>query len=72
MPGFGFGIAVSKNIPPDFQNKCLVHGEGNPIIVTSQIEKAVYSDAVNLRMKSLRAECGPRMTTNRRVVRPAI
>lgn len=53
MPGFGFSLAVSKNIPPNFRAKCFVHGRENPIIVTTLIEKGLQEDAVRLRTKSL-------------------
>jgi hypothetical protein len=53
MPGFGFSLTVSKNIPGDFRKYCFVRGAGNPIVVTNLIEKFLEEDAVKLRQKSL-------------------
>jgi hypothetical protein len=53
MPGVAFSLTVSKNIPANHREICLVHGPGNPVIVTSLIEKLLVSDAVKMRQKAL-------------------
>lgn len=53
MPGFGFSLTVSKNIPANYRKHCFVHGQGNPIIVTKLIEKSLEEDAVKLRQKGV-------------------
>jgi hypothetical protein len=53
MPGFAFSMLVSKNIPTNHRERCFVHGPGNPIIVTTLIDKLLVDDAVKMRQKSL-------------------
>jgi len=53
MPGLAFSLTVSKNIPANHREICLVHGPGNPVFVTSLIEKLLVSDAVKMRQKAL-------------------
>lgn len=48
MPGFGFSMTVSKNIPAKLRDHCFVYGRGNPIIMTDLIEKYLEADAVRL------------------------
>ena len=53
MPGFAFLLAVSKNIPANYREKCFVHGSGNPVIVTPLLEKFLVDDAVKMRQRGL-------------------
>ncbi|MFZ0277111.1 MAG: hypothetical protein WA254_17110 [Candidatus Sulfotelmatobacter sp.] len=54
MPGLAFLLTVSKNIPVNHREICFVHGVGNPIIVTSVIDRLLVDDAVKMRQKSVR------------------
>ena len=54
MPGLGFSLTVSKNVPESYRNMCFVHGGGNPIIATTILEDMLMQDAVRLREKSIR------------------
>jgi len=47
MPGFGFSLTVSKNIPDHYRQRCLVHGPGNPIIASSLLEDLLMNDAAS-------------------------
>jgi hypothetical protein len=51
MPGLAFSLMVSKNIPAHLKGYCLMHGFGNPIIVTSLVEEFLSAEAANLRTK---------------------
>ena len=53
MPGLGFALVVSKNIPQNYREKCFVHGPGNPIVVTTLIEKFLMDDAVKMGQQRL-------------------
>jgi hypothetical protein len=53
MPGFGFSIAVSKNLPAVFRRTCFVRGNGNPVTVTSLIEQSLEMDARKMRSKHI-------------------
>jgi hypothetical protein len=53
MPGFAFSMLVSKNIPANHRERCFVHGPGNPVIVTTLIDKLLVDDAVKMRQKAL-------------------
>lgn len=46
MPGLAFSLMVSKNIPDNYREMCFVRGLGNPIIVTTIIEKLLEEVAV--------------------------
>ena len=39
MPGFAFALIVSRNIPANYREKCFVYGSGNPLIVTTVVDK---------------------------------
>jgi hypothetical protein len=52
MPGLGFSLTVSKNLPTGYRNMCFVHGNGNPIIVTGVLEEGLLQDAVRIRQNS--------------------
>lgn len=54
MPGLGFSLTVSKNVPANHRNLCFVHGSGNPIIATTILEDMLMRDAVRLGEKSIR------------------
>lgn len=53
MPGLGFSLTVSKNVPLKYRNMCVVHGNDNPIIVTTILEEMLMEEAVRLGQKSL-------------------
>jgi hypothetical protein len=53
MPGLGFSLVVSKNIPQNYREKCFVHGPGNPIVVTTLIEQFLMDDAVKMGQERL-------------------
>jgi len=46
IPGLAFTLVVSKNIPANYREMCFVHGSGNPIIVTTLIDKLLEEEAV--------------------------
>jgi hypothetical protein len=46
MPGLAFTLLVGKNIPANYREKCLVHGSGNPVIVTTIIDELLEDFAV--------------------------
>jgi hypothetical protein len=48
LPGIAFTLLVSKNLPASFREKCLVHGVGKPIIVTSLIEPILADTAFKM------------------------
>lgn len=45
MPGLVFILMVGKNIPPNYRDKCIVNGPGNPIMITSIIEPMLLDEA---------------------------
>jgi hypothetical protein len=49
MPGFVFMLAVGKNIPTKFSEKCFVSSSENPIIVTSIVESLLLNEGVKMR-----------------------
>jgi hypothetical protein len=49
MPGLGLSLVVSKNIPPTYREKCFVRGVGNPVVVTTLIDKFLMDVAIKLR-----------------------
>ena len=53
MPGLGFSLVVSKNIPQNYRGKCFVHGPGNPIVVTTLVEQFLMADAVKMGQERL-------------------
>lgn len=55
MPGLGFSMVVSKNVPQNYREKCFVHGSGNPIVVTTLIEEFLMADAVKMGQERLAA-----------------
>ena len=55
MPGIGFSMVVSKNIPQNCSEKCFVQGHGNPIVVTTLIEEFLMADAVKMGQERLAA-----------------
>jgi hypothetical protein len=46
MPGFCFILFVGKNVPSYVSEKCFVGGHGNPIIVTSIVDRLLLDEAV--------------------------
>lgn len=48
IPGLAFALLVSKNIPKEYCQLCLVHGPGNPIIVTSIIDKFIVEETLKV------------------------
>ena len=48
MPGLAFALTVSKNIPVLYREGCFVHAPGNPIIVTTLIEKFLEDAALRM------------------------
>jgi hypothetical protein len=53
MPGLGFVLAVGKNISANDREKCFVRGRGNPIIVTSLLERFLMDGAVRMLGRAL-------------------
>jgi hypothetical protein len=53
MPGLGFSLAVSKNVPLKYRDICVVHGNGTPVIVTTILEAMLMEEAMRLGQKSL-------------------
>lgn len=53
MPGLAFSLVVSKNIPANYRERCLVHGPGNPVVLTTLIDKLLVDDAVKMLQRSL-------------------
>ena len=54
MPGLGFSLTVSKNVPDNYRNMSFVHNSANPIIATTILEEMLMQDAVRLGERSLR------------------
>jgi len=52
MPGLAFSMLVSRNIPANHRERCLVHGPGNPIIVTTLIDKLLVDEAVRMHQRT--------------------
>jgi hypothetical protein len=48
MPGLAFILAVSKNLPTNYRQASFVHGFGNPLIVTTFMEKLIEDDLVKM------------------------
>jgi hypothetical protein len=46
-------MLVSKNIPANHRERCFVHGPGNPVIMTTLIDKLLVDDAVKMRQRGL-------------------
>ncbi|MDB5976953.1 MAG: hypothetical protein JWR07_3713 [Nevskia sp.] len=53
MPGLAFVLLVGKQIPARPRDYCFVRGQGNPIIVTSNLERLLIDEAVAMRRMSL-------------------
>jgi hypothetical protein len=47
MPGLAFTLITSKNVPANFREKCFVRGSGNPVIVTTIIDKLLMDSLLN-------------------------
>lgn len=48
MPGLVFTLVIGKHIPDNCRTLCLVRGLGNPIFVTTIIEKFIMDTAVKI------------------------
>ena len=48
MPGLAFWIIVGRDFPAHFLSTCFVHCDGNPIVVTSLIERFILEDATRM------------------------
>jgi|ERR1700692_858164 hypothetical protein len=48
MPGLAFTLIVGKNIPAKHRALCLVHGSGNPVVVTPILEEWLAQGAARL------------------------
>lgn len=48
LPGIAFTLLVGKKLPASFREKCLVHGVGKPIIVTSLLESILADTAFKM------------------------
>ena len=49
MPGFCLLLAVSKNIPTNFGEKCFVNSIEHPVFVTSVVEPLLLDEAIKMR-----------------------
>ena len=67
MPGMGFKLFVSKNIPADIRRFCFVRGPGNPMIFSNVLEydlaqrasKALNDATVSSKRSALQARTRP-------------
>lgn len=48
MPGLAFNLIVSKNIPLTYRRTCFVHGNDNPLFVTSFLESLLMDETRKL------------------------
>jgi hypothetical protein len=46
MPGIAFTMFVSRNLTPWHKGHCIVHGAGNPLIVSEKLESSLVEGAV--------------------------
>jgi hypothetical protein len=46
MAGIAFAMLVSKHLPETFRRMCIVHGEGNPIMRTTEFDNWLEQDAI--------------------------
>ena len=70
LPGIGFTLLVSKNLPANFREMCLVHGVGKPIIATSLIEPILADTAFKM-LSRIPSEKRPSLVTQDARVSPA-
>ena len=48
LPGIAFTLSVSRNIPANYRNMCLIHGIGNPIYKSPIIEDFLAEQAMKM------------------------
>lgn len=48
IPGIAFTLMIGKRVPVEYRECCFVSGTGNPIIVTSALEKFIIQDVIRL------------------------
>jgi hypothetical protein len=58
MPGFGFSIAISDNLPLEYRNHCFVRGPGNPIMLTNRLEETLLNDGRSMLSRIERGKTG--------------
>ena len=54
MPGLAFLLTVSKNIPATYRDLCVIHGQGNPIVVTTLIDAWIMENTAKMYQQSKR------------------
>ncbi len=52
MPGLCFMLYVGRNSPEYIREKCFASGSGNPLVVSSFLEKRLFNEGVALRRRS--------------------
>ena len=48
MPGFGFSLAIGKNLPQALHNTCFVRSDGNLISLTNKLEAPLLRDGIEM------------------------
>lgn len=48
MPGFGFSINAGRDMPPPLRRSCFVRGEGNPIVLSTLVEKYILDEKTRM------------------------
>jgi hypothetical protein len=46
IPGLAFGMSIGQKIPDEYRKACIVNGPGNPILVTTVVDKLLEEFAV--------------------------
>jgi hypothetical protein len=56
LGGFGFSLAVGNIIPETVRQACVVHGRGNPIVVTPILDSGLEQDAIRAHLRSVNSQ----------------
>jgi hypothetical protein len=48
MPGLAFMLFVSKNVPANYRKMCFVSAPGNPLFLTSLLERLILDEGVRM------------------------
>ena len=48
MPGLAFMLIVSKNIPANYRRMCFVNAPGNPLFLTSVLDRLLLDEGVRM------------------------
>ena len=53
MPGLAFSLTVGKNFPANYRATCLIHGPGNPLIMTTLVDELLLDEAAAMQERRL-------------------